>query len=269
MTGRRMTLFAVSDATGDLTVNVAIAAARQFNKLDPDIRRRALVTSREKVEAVVQEAKNEHGLIVHTLVAAELRQHLMEEAKAQGVPAVDVMGPVLDHIGSMVHLQPSDQPGMQYKMTGDYLKRTEVMTFTVKHDDGQGLDSINEADIIILGISRTSKTPLSIYLAYRGYRVAHVPIVKGVDIPRTLLNVDCSKIVGLIIDPEKIVTLRLSRLQKLGRPLNEDYANLEYIKEELAYQRRIFVDLGNIPVINVTSKAIEEAATEILTVLGK
>ena len=131
------------------------------------------------------------------------------------------------------------------------------------------MDSLDQADIVILGISRTSKTPLSIYLGYRGFNVANIPIVKGVDMPVALQQVDRHKLVGLTIDPEKLVMLRASRLQKLGRPLNEDYANLDYIKEELTNQRRILVSLGNIPVVNMTSKAIEEAATEILTILGR
>jgi len=269
MSQESIILYSVSDATGDLAVNIAVAAARQFKELNSDIRRRPLSNTEEKIQRVIQEAKNENALILYTLVAAHLRHFLMEEAKAQGVTAVDVMGPVLDNIASIAALSPSDQPGLQYQMTGDYMRRTEVMTFTVKHDDGQGLDTIDEADIILLGISRTSKTPLSVYLAYRGYSVANVPLVKGVEPPAQLKSVSPGKMVGLIIEPEKLAGLRTSRLQKLGRPLNEDYASMEYIQEEIAFQRQIYTKLGNIPVINMTHKAIEEAATEILTVLGK
>lgn len=269
MPSQRIILYAVSDATGDLTMNVAVAAARQFQELNPDIRRCPLVNTREKVEEMVQQAKREHALIIYTLVSAELRHLLMEEAKAQGVASVDVMGPVLESIAEKAHLRPSDQPGLQYKKATNFLKRTDSMIYTVKHDDGQTMDTVAEADIIMFGISRTSKTPLSIYLAYRGYRVANVPIVKGVELPRSVLNADRSKMVGVIIDPETLVQLRSARLQKLGRPLSEDYGRLDYIKEELAYQRQVFAKLGNIPVINITNKAIEEAATEILTVLGR
>ncbi len=269
MQPEQMIIYAVSDATGDLAVNITVAAVRQFPDLNSNIERRAIVNTEEKVTEVVKAAKEAGAIIVYTLVSAELRQVLLDEAKAQGVRAVDVMGPVMDLIEHKAHLAPSDQPGMQYQMTGDYLKRTEMMTYTVKHDDGQGLDSLNEADIILLGISRTSKTPLSVYLAYRGYKVANVPLVMGVEPPAQLKNVDKQKMVGLVIDAEKMVNLRSSRLQKLGRPLNEDYADLDYIKEELAFQRRVFSQLGNIPVVSMTNKAIEEAATEILTILGR
>lgn len=269
MKERPVTVYAVSDATGDLTVNIAVAAVRQFKELESDIRRRALVNTAEKIEAVVKEAKAEGAIVLYTLVSAEMRKVLMETAEEHSVKAVDVMGPVLDSLASHAAISPSDQPGMQYRVTGDYVRRTEVMAFTVKHDDGLGLDSLDDADIIILGISRTSKTPLSIYLGYRGFKVANIPIVKNVDVPRQIYAADQRKVVGLTMDSEKLTSLRKSRLQKLGRPLSEEYASLEYIQEELAYQRRVYAGLGNIPVINMTSKAIEEAATEILTVLGQ
>jgi len=262
-------LYAVSDATGDLAVNITVAAARQFKALNPDIRRHAMINSADKVAKVVSEAKAEQAIILYTLVSEEMRKLLADTAARADVVAIDIMGPVLANIAAEAHQAPSDQPGMQYRVTGDSLRRNEVMTFTVKHDDGLGLDTLNDSDIVILGISRTSKTPLSIYLGYRGFKVANVPIVKHVDVPRGVFATDRHKLVGLTIEAEKLINLRQSRLQKLGRPMSEEYANLEYIKEELAYQRRIYAELGNIPVINMTNKAIEEAATEILTVLGR
>jgi regulator of PEP synthase PpsR (kinase-PPPase family) len=268
MTKRPFILYAVSDATGDLSVNIAVAAVEQFQALDSEIRRHPVTDTPDKVHEVVQEAKKEEALILYTLVSEELRHLLMEEAHAHGVAAIDVMGPVLEKIAEKAKLKPSDQPGLQYKKPGHHRKRTEMMTFTVKHDDGQGMDSIGEADIIIVGISRTSKTPLAMYLAHRGFKVANVPIVKGVEVPQELFEADQRKLVGLTIDQEKLSHIRSSRLQKLGRSLNEDYASSDYIKEELDYQRQIFADLGNIPVVNVTRKAIEEVATEILTILG-
>lgn len=269
MPEKPLIIYAVSDLTGDLSVNMAIAAVRQFRKLEPDVRRRARVDSPEKIKEIVDEAKAEGALILYTLVSSVFRHVLMEEAQGQGVRAIDLIGPVLETIAEKAGLEPSDQPGLQYKNRGHYLKKAETMTFTVKHDDGQGLETLDEADIIILGISRTSKTPLAIYLAYRGFKVANIPIVKGVDIPRELFKVDQRKLIALTIDQEKMVRLRSSRLQKLGRSLSEDYANPEYVNEEIAYQKKISAELGNIPIINITNKAIEEAATEILTILGR
>lgn len=268
MTQNSIIIYAVSDATGDLAVNISIAAARQFQELRADIRRRAVIHSEEQIQELVKEAKKEGALILYTFVSSEMRQGLMEEAKAHGVTSIDVMGPVLDIISSKAHRSPSDQPGLQYKQISDTIKRTETMTFTIRHDDGQEANSLDQADIILLGISRTSKTPLSVYLAYRGHKVANVPIVRGVELPPQVYKVDRHKMVGLTTDPERLVNLRSTRLQKLGRPLDEDYASLEYVEKELAYQRQIFAKLGNIPVVNIMNKAIEEVATEVLTVLG-
>ncbi len=179
------------------------------------------------------------------------------------------MGPLMEGFTKYFHAAPSDQPGLQYRLTADYLRRNEAVEFTVKHDDSLGLDTLGQADIILLGISRTSKTPLSIFLAFRGFKVANIAIVKDVALPDEVRLVDPKKLVGLTIKADKLVELRSSRLAKMGRSLSRRYANLEFIREELFYAQRTFAELGNTPVIDVTSKAIEEVATEVLTVLGK
>lgn len=269
MENKKLIFYAVSDATGDLAVNITISAVRQFEFVEPNIRRRARIDTPEKVSEVIAEARETGGFIIYTFVSPELRQDLQEKAKAQNVPVVDVMGPTLKQLTDFVHANPSDLPGRQYTLTQNYYQRNDAVEFTVKHDDGLGLDTLNNADIIILGISRTSKTPLSMYLAFRGYRVANVPIVKNVELPTEIFATNRNKMVGVIVDPESLASWRTSRMNKLGRSLNEEYVNIEYIKEEFAYQRKLFAQLGNIPMINVTKKAIEESATEILTVLGK
>jgi [pyruvate, water dikinase]-phosphate phosphotransferase / [pyruvate, water dikinase] kinase len=261
-------IYAVSDATGDLAVKVAVAAVRQFTEIHPEIRRRVRVNTSKKIFEVIDEAKEEGALILYTLVSTELRQIITDASVKAHVAAVDVIGPVLDHVGRLVNESPSDRPGMQYRLSRDYFSKVDSLAFTVRHDDGLGLDDIADADIIILGVSRTSKTPLSIYLAYRGFRVANIPLVLGVSLPSELYDCDRAKMVGLALDPEILISLRTSRLRKLGRPLTEDYVKMDYINEELVHQKKVFADLGNIPVINVTNKAIEEAATDILTVLG-
>jgi regulator of PEP synthase PpsR (kinase-PPPase family) len=185
------------------------------------------------------------------------------------VVAVDIMGPVMDVFTAYLHSHPSDEPGMKYRLTNEYFRRQEAIEFTVKHDDGMGLDTLGQADIALLGISRTSKTPLSVYLAMRGHKVANIPLVREVPLPAELEQVDRNKMVGLSITAEKLVQLRETRLIKLGRPLSEEYANLDRVNEELAYARKVFESLGNLPVIDVTGKAIEEIATEVLLTLGK
>ncbi len=266
---QRQMIYAVSDATGQLAFSLAYAAGRQFPRQNAVILRRPHVASPERIDKIVQEAQVSGGLIVFTLVSDELRRHLARTAAESHVAAVDVMGPLLEAFTKFLHADPSDRPGLQYQLTAEYFRRNEALEFAVKHDDSLGLDTIHQADLILLGISRTSKTPLSIYLAYRGFKVANIPLIKGAPLPVEVREVDSKKLVGLTILADKLAQLRGSRLSKMGRRLADDYASLESIREELSAARKVFKELGNIPVVDVTSKAIEEVATEVLTVLGK
>lgn len=264
-----LTLFAVSDATGELAISVATAALRQFRQEGVSVLRRARIRTPERVAKVIREVREANGLIVFTLVSGELRELLVQTALEAGVPAVDVMGPVMERLAQYFQKTPSDEPGLKYQTTTDYFRRNEAIEFAVKHDDGLGMESLDQSEIILLGISRTSKTPLSIYLAYRGFKTANIPIIRDVPPPGALRAADLKKLVGLTITPEKLVDLRGTRLAKLGLRRSEEYANIDAIRQELLYADRIFKELGSCPVIDVTSKAIEEVASEVLTVLGK
>lgn len=262
------TIFAVSDATGELAIGVSTAALRQFPQMGVSVLRRAKIRTLDRLAKVVQEAAEAGGVIIFTLVSQELREALLHAARESNVPAVDVMGPAMEALSSHFHAAPSDQPGLKYRITGEYFKRNEAIEFSVKHDDGQAMETLDQADIVLLGISRTSKTPLSIYLAYRGFKTANVPIIREMAVPRILKSINQRKLVGLSIEPEKLAELRGSRLAKLGLPRSESYADVDFIRQEIAHSQRVWKDLGGIPVIDVTSKAIEEVATEILTALG-
>lgn len=264
----KLTIYAVSDATGELAISVATAALRQFRQENVSVLRRGKIRSLDRLSKVVVEAKETGGVIVFTLVSPELRDGLVKLAHEAQVPAVDVMGPVMETLASYFNASPSDQPGLKYLITGDYFRRNDAIEFAVKHDDGQGLETIEQSDIVLLGISRTSKTPLSIYLAYRGYKTANIPLIRGVAPPRILKSLDRRKLVGLTVSPEKLSELRGTRLAKLGLPRTENYANIDFIRDELAFAHQLFGELGGVPVIDVTLKAIEEVATEVLTVLG-
>ncbi len=262
-------IFAVSDATGELAMNIAIGALRQFKVENVNIVRKPRVTDLKRMVEVINDAKRQHAIVVFTFVGLELRKQFLEECAKKSVISIDIMGPVMDVFTSFLHSAPSSEPGLKYKHTSEYFRRQEAIEFTVKHDDGMGLDTIQEADIVLLGISRTSKTPLSIYLSYRGYKVANLPLVMDVPVPAELQRVDKKKLLGLTINAEKLVQLRETRLVKLGRPLSEEYASFERVVEEMNYARKIYEGLGSIPVIDVTGKAIEEIATEVLLSLGK
>lgn len=262
-------IFAVSDATGEMAMNIAVAALRQFNVENVNIVRKARVTDERRMEDVVSDAKKKHAIVLFTFVAHDKRKKFMEVCDRQKVVGIDIMGPVMDVFTSFLHEAPSPEPGLKYKHTTEYFRRQEAIEFTVKHDDGMGLDTLAQADIVLLGISRTSKTPLGIYLSYRGFKVANIPLVKEVPPPKELEQVDKGKMVGLTINIDKLIQLRETRLIKLGRPLSEEYASYDRVSDEMAYAKKIFEKLGPIPVIDVTGKAIEEIATEVLLCLGK
>lgn len=264
--GQKFVIFSVSDATGGLASGLAFAALRQFKEV-ATIVQRPRVSTTEMITRIVDEAKERQGMIVFTLVSPDLRLHLQKKAEESQVVAVDIMGPLMLEMAKYFKDSPSSEPGLQYQLTSEYLRRNEAVDFTVKHDDGLGLETLSEANIILLGISRTSKTPISIYLAFRGFKVANIPIVKGVPIPAKVWEVETKKLIGLTIAPQTLLELRKNRLEKMGKRFAESYATIESIREEATYARRLFSELGDVPLIDVTGKAIEEAATEVLLIL--
>ncbi len=257
----RHLILAVSDGTGHTAENVTKAALLQFGKVAPTIQRRPEVRSREQVSAVVREARDSQAMIVHTLVSPELRRHLYMEATFYQVVAVDLMGSILDEMGEYLEATPQLLPGLFYA-DASYFRRIEAIEYTVQHDDGQGVEDLPRADIVLVGVSRTSKTPVSILLAYRGYRVANVPIVLDIPLPGTIDQVPPGRIVGLVIDPQRLLAIRHNRLRQYPG-LAFTYADMDHIREELRYSRQLFTAHGW-PAIDVSGRAVEETAREVL-----
>lgn len=268
MTKTTFNIVALSDATGNLANILAIAASRQFKDVDVNIIRRRMITTEEEIQGVIMEAKNKHAVLLFTMVSQDLRKIVLSEAKKEGIIAMDVMGPVLDMLSHYFHKLPSDEPGLQYKVARDYYQRTEALDFTVRHDDGLNIENLGQADVVLMGISRTSKTPISIYLAYQGYRCANVPIIKGVPLPEKIFELDHKKLVGITASTDRLVALRSSRMKKMGRPESEDYAQLKHVEEEINYAKEIFEKLPGMHVVDMTGKAIEEVASEIIHTLS-
>jgi hypothetical protein len=260
----RHLILVVSDGTGYTAEKVTKAALMQFEKVEPIIERRPEVRNREQVSAVVREARDRKAMLVHTLVSSELRRHLYMEATFYQVVAVDLMGSILDEMGAYLQATPQLRPGLFYA-DESYFRRVDAIEYTVQHDDGQGANDLPQADIVLVGISRTSKTPVSIFLAYRGYRVANVPIVLDMPLPGTIDQVAPNRIVALVIDPQRLLAIRHNRLRQYPG-LTFTYADMDHIRQELRYSRKIFSE-RNWPAIDVSGKAVEETAREVLNLV--
>ena len=256
-----------SDGTGHTAEVVVRAALVQFRGAEVQIHLRADVRTPEDVRAAVREAGRVGGLIVHTLVSQEMRSLMLTEARAQHVPTIDLLGPLLLRLEDLLALQPLAKPGLFRDADAEYRRRFEVMDFTVRHDDGQAPEGLLHAELVLVGVSRTSKTPLSMFLAWRGVRVANVPIVHHLPLPDELSRVAPRKVVGLTIKPERLLELRRSRLQQMQTPPKFPYADVRQIFAELEYARTLCAG-GGWPMVDVTDKSIEEVAAEILALTG-
>lgn len=262
-------IYALSDSIGETAEMVARATASQFDAGAFDIIRIPYITSVKQVEETVREAvEREKCIICHTLVSPHLRQALLELAEKNHIKTVDIMGPVIDSIQEMSGFQPKLKPGLVHRLDQDYYKRVEAVEFAVKYDDGKNSWGLLKADMVIVGVSRTSKTPLSMYLAHKKLKVANVPLVPEVPPPPELFQVEPHRIIGLIIDPFKLNEIRAERLKVMGLASDASYANLDRIMEELEYAKAI-MRKSHCIVIDVSNRAIEETANRILEIAKK
>lgn len=260
-------IFIASDATGRTAEMVVRAALVQFRGASVRLRHRAHIRTPGDVRDVVQAAAEAGGLIVHTMVLPELRTLMLTEARARKVPAIDLLGPLLLRLEDLLELEPVRQPGLFRQMDEEYRRRFEVMDFTVRHDDGQDPQDLPQADMVLVGVSRTSKTPLCMFLAWRGHRVANVPIVQALPLPEELGRLEPRKVVGLTIRADRLLELRRSRLQQMETPPQFSYADPRQITTELEYAKSL-CGRGGWPMVDVTDKSIEEVASEILILVG-
>jgi regulator of PEP synthase PpsR (kinase-PPPase family) len=259
-------IFLISDATGETAARIADAALSQFERRDVVFIRRPHVRSEEHIRQVVREARSVHGTILHTLVSSTTRARLVEATKLYGVPALDLIGPLLAHLESFFGSRPRAEPGLLHRMDEEYVRRIEAVQFTVQHDDGQNVQTLDQSDIVLVGVSRTGKTPLSMYMAQYGWKVANVPIVFGVPPPKELLVMEPSKVVGLTVSPDKLLTVRAARARKFGH-LDMAYATNDGIAQELEYCRSLFTANRGWRVLDVTTRAVEEIAADIMSAL--
>lgn len=262
-------IYVVSDGTGLTAETVVSAAAGQFFGAIFDVRRRPLVRTLEQARNVINEAAETHGIIVYTLVVPELRRAVEEESARRGVPAVDIIGGLVMRLEEAFGLVPAGEPGLRgTQLDPAYFGRIDAIEFTVSHDDGQHPETLGDADVVLAGVSRTSKTPLSIFLAhYRGWKVANVPVVLGVEPPPELFRINQRKIIGLTIQAARLVNLRRARLESLGRDPDGPYTSLDQVTDELAYARRIYRHGYPWPILDTSNRSVEEVAREIIAIV--
>ncbi|RMF37749.1 MAG: kinase/pyrophosphorylase [Chloroflexi bacterium] len=260
-------VFVVSDATGTTAERAVRAALVQFEDPQVTITRYGGVRTPEQVREIVRQAARAGGFIVHTLVSAEMRRIMLEEGRNHNVDTIDLMGPLLARLTELLSAPPRAQPGGFRPFDAGYTRRIEAIEFTVRHDDGRNVGDLDQAEIVLVGVSRTSKTPLSIYLAYRGWKVANVPIVLGVEPPPQLFRLPRRRVVALTVQPERLAALRRVRAERIGT-VGWQYADLDYIRREVAYAYEIFDRRRDWPLVDVTTKPIEEAAAEVVALVG-
>ncbi|RKQ37815.1 pyruvate, water dikinase regulatory protein [Oceanobacillus halophilus] len=261
-------VYVLSDSVGETAELVVKAGLSQFNSENYKIFRIPYVEDKETIDESLQLAVENQGIIGFTLVNPELREYINKQASKLRVEAIDIMGPMIAAMERVFQTSPRMEAGLVHKLDEDYFKRVEAIEFAVKYDDGRDPRGIARADIILIGVSRTSKTPLSQYLAHKRIKVANVPIVPEVDPPEELFEVDPSKCIGLRIRPEKLNEIRKERLKALGLGNQATYANLDRIHQELDYFNKV-VDRIDCKVIDVSNKAVEETANVILQMIHK
>jgi len=264
----RPIVYILSDSVGETAELVAKAAASQYNGANVDIRRIPYVSDELTIREAVEEAREHNGIIVYTVIMPSLRGLVQQYSLEAGVAHVDIMGPVMDAFASIMPGNPRMEPGLVRKLDAQYFRRVEAIEFAVKYDDGKDPRGLGLADMVLVGVSRTSKTPLSMYLAHKQIKVANVPLVPEVQPPEELFEIPRGKVVGLTISPNQLFEIRKERLLALGLRHQSSYASLDRILMELEYSEGIMKRLG-CPIFDVTNKAVEETAGKLLELIRR
>lgn len=266
--GKAFQVHLVSDATGETLNAIAKAALAQFEGVEVQEHAYTLIRSRRQLERAVDHIREEPGLVFFTLVNPELRSELLAQCERMSIPCLDVLEAPVSMMRQFLGAAETHRPGGQHEIDQRYLLRIEALNFAIQHDDGQSLDSIDEAEVVLVGASRTSKTPTCVYLAIRGVRCANVPLVPGIVLPDGLLRATKPLIVGLWASPERLVQVRRNRLATLGEARHTDYVELESVRAEITATRKVF-EQQDWPTLDVSRRSIEETAASVLNLLSE
>ncbi len=266
MANRSFHLHLVSDATGDTLYALARACVSQFAGVTAEEHSWTMIRSVTQLDAVMAGIEAKPGMVLFTLVDPTLRSALMDRCRQSQTPCIPVLDPVLGGLSAYLGIAVKGQPGRQHVLDQGYFDRIEAMQFSLAHDDGQGIWNLEQADVVLVGVSRTSKTPTCVYLANRGYRAGNVPLVPNVSLPDGLENLKRPLVIGLTKDPNRLVQIRRNRVLMLNQDPNTDYTDPETVRKEVAWARQIY-EKNKWPVIDVTRRSIEETAATVIQLL--
>jgi regulator of PEP synthase PpsR (kinase-PPPase family) len=264
----RLHLHLLSDSTGETLENIAKAGLAQFEGVETIKHFWPMVRSQGHLDRILLEIAQRPGLVIFTLVNNDVRKRLESRCHALGLPIVSALDPVIEALSRLLGQEAIARPGRQHILDAAYFARVDAIQFTIAHDDGIGPEDWEEADILLTGVSRSSKTPTSIYLANRGYKVANIPLVVEAPPPQSLFSLVHPIVVGLTTSPDRLVQIRRNRLLSLNQSPETAYVDQEAVAAELAYARRMFSDHGW-PVIDVTRRSIEETAAAIINLVNE
>jgi len=260
-----LTVFVVSDATGETAERVVRSALVQFEAPDVQVVRRGNVRTADEVHQVVLKAAGINSFIFHTLVSDSLRREMLDEARAYGVDAMDLMGPLLDRLAQHLRLSPQERPGLFQQLAERRAREIEAVEFAFRHDDGQHVEELGRAEVVLVGVSRTMKTPTMLYLAYRGWFAANVPLVPGQAPPPALDSLAPERVFCMLMTPSRLLELRMARAAYLGIP-EEPYASIDALRQELLFAQQVAIQHGWRR-IEVTGKSVEEVGQAIVLLL--
>jgi [pyruvate, water dikinase]-phosphate phosphotransferase / [pyruvate, water dikinase] kinase len=259
---KKFNLHLVSDSTGETVGSVARAALVQFDNVDPEEFSWTLVRTKSQLEKVLEGISQNPGPVLYTLVDNSLRDQLKKECARKKLPCIAVIASVISELSSYLGEETHAQPGKQYELNEEYFTRVDAINYALAHDDGQAHWELEDADIVLVGPSRTSKSPTCVYLAYKGFKSANIPFVLDCPLPPSLETLKKPLVVGLTINPERLLQIRKTRLQSLNQEADTNYVDMEYMQREIAESRKLFLK-HRWPVIDVTKRSVEETAATI------
>lgn len=265
---KNLKVIIISDGTGETAKAMTRAAITQFPSKEIFFTRYKNVRTKDHLDIIFKEVALHHDMVVYTIVSPELRLHALELSKQRHIRSVDLLGPLLTSFANVFETEPDYQPGLLHAVNDKYFEKVAAIEFTLNHDDGRNLKTLNEADIVLVGISRTSKTPLSIYLSLEGLKVVNIPLIMDVPVPENLFQIDQRKIFALTIEPDALSEIRKNRLTKLGSGTDGNYASARKVTEEVEWANTLFEQNKKWPIFDVTNKALEETASEIIKIIN-